>query len=96
MSERTAFVKRLKAHIDEWNLQIDKLEACARQDRDERAQLEQFRQLEEMHKRLGEAWGQVRKAQEAKGAVWNRLRPGFEAAQNDISAAFDKATKGLR
>ncbi len=96
MGERTTFVERLKGQIDEWNLQIDKLEDTARQAGKTDLQGRYLQQLEEMHRGLGEAWKQVRKAQEAGDSGWNDLRPEFEAARDSISAAFDKAMKRAR
>jgi chromosome segregation ATPase len=95
MSKRDAYVETLKARIDEWNADIAKLEARAKE-AEASGRAEYHEQLNELRERRDEGLEQMKKAQESGDAAWDDMHAGFEAAWESISNAFQNAMRRFR
>lgn len=95
MSDRDVYVEKMKAKLDEWNADIDKLQAQAKiAEADARADYD--KQLEEMRKQRNEAQAKLKEAQKASDAAWDDMRKGMETAWESISSSFQSAMSRFR
>lgn len=94
MKSRDEWVEKAKAKLDEWNEELDRLEARARVAKAEQkarynrlvAELQEYRdkarkRIEEVEASGDSAWEELK-----KGAVsgWNALQKGFQAAMEEF------------
>ena len=88
--DRQAYIDKLKAQLDQWNAEIRKFEAKAREAQaDQRIRRDEA--VDDMHQRRDEAQKMLKRVQEASAASWEDLRTGFDAAWSDVSKAMDRA-----
>ncbi len=95
MNERQAYIEKIKAKLDEWNADIDKLEAQARNAGAD-AQLRFHQQLDELKASRDDAARQLRELQNASADAWETLRQGAEAAWEEMAKAFKDAADRLK
>ena len=79
MSSRDEYLEKFKAKLDEWNADIDKLEAKARAAQAE-MQAEYRGQLEALRRTRDEASKEYDKVQNAAGDAWDAMVQGTEKA----------------
>ncbi len=95
MSKETAYEKRVRAQLDEWQAEIDKLRAKARKAAAESREQDE-EQLEELVQLHEDASTHLESMAEASGDEWERLKEGlnerWRKAQAAIEAASDEMT----
>lgn len=93
MSNRQAYVEKIKAKIDEWSAEIDKIEAKARgAEADQKIKYEQ--QLSEMRMQREKARDKMHEISASSEDAWETLKDGMESAWGNVSKAFrDAANK---
>jgi len=90
MADRRQYAEKLKARLDEWNAEMDKLEAKAREARaDSKIAYDKImghlrEQKEDVVARLGEL-------ERAGEDSWEHLKEGAEKAWNSFTQAIEKA-----
>jgi hypothetical protein len=88
--DRDAYVEKMKAKLDVWNAEIDKLQAQARAaEAENKASYEKH--LAEMRKQRDVAYEKMKEAQAASDAAWDDMRKGMESAWENIASSFQKA-----
>ncbi|WP_035271615.1 sll1863 family stress response protein [Desulfonatronum thiodismutans] len=91
MSEkRDAYVQRLKAKVDEWNADIDKLTAKADQAEAD-AKIKCQQKLEELRSKRQELEEKIVDLQSAGESTWEELRQGVESSWGVWKASFARA-----
>lgn len=90
MSTRDAYVEKLKAQLDQWNADIDKLEAKGRELQAD-AQVSYNKKLEDLRTRRDEAAGKLEEIQSASEHAWEDLKAGTEMAWDSLSEAVSSA-----
>ena len=91
MSEsRDVFVKKMKAKLDEWNAEIDKLEAQSRQSEAD-FQEDLQKRIEGLKEQRQAAREKLDKLQSAGGSAWQDLKAGVEEAASALGQALDSA-----
>jgi len=91
MSEtRDAFVKKTKAKLDEWNAEIAKLEAKARQHEAD-AQVKFEERIETLKKKRESAEEEFDKLQQAGESAWEDLKAEVENAASSLGDAIRSA-----
>jgi len=90
MSDREEYVKKFKTKLDEFDADIDKLEAKAR-DAQADAQAQYHKQIESMREMRDEAMTRYSEMQSATADAWEAMAKGSEKAWNDWLAALDEA-----
>jgi hypothetical protein len=95
MSKRDRYVEVLKARLDLWNAELDRLEATTSSLHAE-AKLELERQAAELRRRRDEALERVRQIQHAQEGAWEDLKSGAEQAFNAVGEAFERARARFR
>jgi predicted nuclease with TOPRIM domain len=91
MSEsRDAFVKKMKAKLDEWNAEIDKLEARSRQ-KEADLQGDYQQRIADLKTRRHEARQRLEKLQNAGESAWEDLKSGVELAAGAVADSLRSA-----
>ncbi len=90
MSEREHYVEMAKARLDQWNAEIDKLQAKANE-AEAAAKIEYKKQLAEMRAQRDKAEQQMKEMQEASNKAWTDMKSGFDNAWDSIAESFDRA-----
>lgn len=91
MSEtRDAYVQKLKAKVDEWNADIDKLAAKADQSEAD-AKISYQEQLEEMRAKRQELEEKIADLQNAGESAWEEIKQGVESSWEVWKASFSRA-----
>ncbi len=88
--KRDAYVKKLKAQIDEWNAEVAKLEAQAKKTQAD-AQALYMEEVDQLNKRLAEGRQMLKDIQSANEAALNDLMGGAERMWSAFEEAFRKA-----
>jgi len=90
MSEKAAYRQKIGASMEEWNAEIDKIEARA-----DRAgadmQLQYFEELKKLRALQEEARGKLEELEEAGDDAWEELRNDVDNATNAIERAVNVA-----
>jgi chromosome segregation ATPase len=92
MSDRDAYIKKIKANIDQWNADIDKLQARAKEVEAD-ARIKYDEQIAELKQQRDQAETKMKEARAASEEAWADLRAGFESAWDSVSKAFSTAMK---
>ncbi|AGA32844.1 putative conserved coiled coil protein [Thioalkalivibrio nitratireducens DSM 14787] len=95
MSDRDAYLEKMKARIDEWNAEVARLEAKAREAEAD-MRLKYDAQLKEMREQRDALEERLRDMQRAGEESWRRVRDGMEAAWDEMTRAFREAADRFR
>jgi chromosome segregation ATPase len=95
MSKREAYVQKMKARIDEWSADIERLEARAR-GAEADMKIKYQEQLAAMRQQREQAREKMRELEDASEDAWERLREGMESAWERMSKAFKDAADRFR
>jgi uncharacterized coiled-coil DUF342 family protein len=87
---RDAFVKKMKAKLDEWNAEIAKLEAKARQHEAD-AQKEYYQQIDALKEKRRSTEADLAKMQTAGESAWEDLKAGVGNAAGALGNAIRSA-----
>jgi putative heme iron utilization protein len=90
MKERDAYVEKMKANLDVWNAELDKLSAKMKASEAD-ARIEYQKTIANLTRQRDEGIQQLDKLQAATEDAWQDMRKGFESAFNNISKAFGAA-----
>ena len=91
MSEtRDAYVRKVKAKLDEWNAEIDKLEAKARQ-KEAEIKTDYQERIDVLETKREEANDKLAALQSAGDAAWQDLKSGVELAASALGEAVKSA-----
>jgi predicted RNase H-like nuclease (RuvC/YqgF family) len=88
--KRDAYVQKLKAQLDEWNADINKLEAKADQ-AEVRAKIEYHKRIADLRARRKEVEDNIGELQQAGEGAWEDLKQGLENSWEILKASFTKA-----
>lgn len=90
MSAKEAYIKKLRANLDEWRADIIKLKAQAERAESE-AQLSYYKEIEELRTRQEEARDKLDELREASDDAWEDMKIGLDKAWDDINQAMKRA-----
>ncbi|MFZ7110071.1 MAG: coiled coil domain-containing protein [Desulfatiglandales bacterium] len=93
--KRDAYVKKLKAKMDEWNAEIDKIEAQADQAEAE-AKIEYYRQVEDLRAKRRDVEDKMAELQKAGDGAWEDLKAGIESAWDSLGNALKSAASRFK
>lgn len=93
MTTRDAYIKKFKAQLEQWDAQIDRLEAKAREASAD-AKIEYEQQLRQIRERRDEARAKIDELRRAGGEAWEDIKDGADeawtACRNAIEAASER------
>lgn len=96
MSEkRDAYLQNLKAKMDEWNAEIDKIEAKADQAEAE-SKIEYEKQLEDLRAKRKDVEEKMAELQQAGDGAWEDLKAGIEIAWDSLGNALKSAASRFK
>jgi predicted RNase H-like nuclease (RuvC/YqgF family) len=88
--EREAYVQKLRAKVDEWNAEMDRLAAKADQAEAE-AKIDYHRRLEALRAKRREIEDKLAQLQQAGEGSWEDLKQGLENSWEILKKSFAKA-----
>lgn len=92
---KEAYLEKLKAKLDEWNAQIDKLKAKAAQSKaDVKIEIEKRIGDLETHRR--EVENKIQHLVQASGSAWEDLKGGVQRAWEKLDEAVRSATEKFK
>lgn len=92
--DRATYVERVKSRLDEWNVEIETLEARASKASDDaRAQLEKT--IAEVREDYQEARARLDGVRHARGDAWQDLKDGMQKAWADLRQSIDDASSRI-
>jgi DNA repair ATPase RecN len=95
MSKRDAFVNRLKAQLDEWNADLDRLEARMR-GAETGLKMKYEERMAALRRQRDEAKRRLSQIQEAAEDSWEHLKQGTEDAWAALKGAVARALDEFR
>jgi len=95
MSNRDAYVQKMKAKLDEWNADIDKLAAKA-EAAEADAKITYNVQVENLRAKHAEAEQKLERLGAASEGAWEDMRTGIESAWESIGNATKDAFSRFR
>ena len=87
---RDAYVQKIKAKLDEWNAEIDRLEAQARQ-KEADAQTRLQEQIDQVKAKRTTTEEKLDDVRQAGGDAWEDLKSGLELATEAVGDALRSA-----
>jgi len=90
MSSREEYLAKIKTKIDEWDADIDRLEAKANEAQAD-AQAQYRKQLDHMREMRKEAMARYTEMQGAAADAWETMAQGTEKAWSAWLSAFEEA-----
>ena len=92
MTDRSAYIDKMKAKVDEWTADIEKMQAKAK-GAEADLRIEYGKQLDDMRKMRDEALAKMKEAHNAGDAAWEDMQKGIQTAWDSTSKAFHDAMK---
>jgi len=90
MSKRDEYVGKLKGQLDQWNAEVAKWEAKAKQAQSG-VRVEYEKQLKDLRRQRDEALEQMKRVQAATGDAWVDLVRGADEAWAKMRETLEKA-----
>jgi len=90
MGMRDDYIKKLQARLDEWNAEIDKLQAKLKSAEAD-AQAEYREQIEKLEQERSRAQERLKELQQASEDTWQDLKAGAENAWDSMDQAIKSA-----
>jgi chromosome segregation ATPase len=95
MSEKNAYIDKLKAQLDVWAAEIDKLEAKAKMaGADARIDLE--RRIKDLRSQQDSTQSRIAELENASEDAWEDLKEGVESAWNNFRKGLEDATSRFK
>jgi len=95
MAEKDDYIAKAKARLDQWNAEIEKLQAKAAEAETD-AKIEYDKQIAELRKQRDEGEAKLKEMREASDDAWQDMKSGFDSAWDSVSNAFEKAMARFR
>lgn len=90
MSEATAYREKYEAKLDEWNAEITKLKAKARQEKSD-ASITLHHKVEDLEAKHTALKQKLNDVADDNNNAWNELKSGIEKAGSDLSGSIKAA-----
>ncbi len=95
MTDKQAWEDKLRARMDAWNAEIDRLRAMA-DEAGADARIEYQRQIDKLHQQQAQVQQQLDAYSKAGEAAWSDVRKGLEEAWEAMEAAMESARSRFR
>ena len=90
MSDYRLYQEKAKAQLEEWEADLDKLRAKARQkEADDKLDLEE--KIRELEEKLEKGKARYDELKQSSESAWKSFKEGMDSAWNDLSLAFNEA-----
>ena len=88
--KRDAYIKKLKEKLDQWNVEIDKLQAKGEIAKAS-ARMRYRKEVEKLKKKSGELGGKLDALTQTGKTAWQDLRAGVETARKSLAESIKTA-----
>ncbi len=95
MVDKSEYIEKAKARLDQWNAEIEKLKAKA-DEAEADAKVGYQKQIEEIRAQRDEAEKKMKEMQAASGDAWHEMKAGLDKAWDDLGKAFQNAMARFR
>ncbi|MFD1511351.1 hypothetical protein [Lacimonas salitolerans] len=95
MSDRDAYIRKAKAQIEQWNAEIDKLEARAREASAD-GEIAYRETLQDLRGKRDALEKRMEETRHSGDAAWKDLKAGMDAAWTNLSDAIENARARFR
>ena len=95
MTKKDAYIKKMKAKLDEWSAEIDKLQAKAKQ-AEAGLQLEYQDEINQVKTLKMAAQKKLTELKDTGDSVWEELRTGVDAAWKELENAISKVQSKIQ
>ena len=95
MTERDAYVQKMKAQLDEWNAEIDKLQARTQQAKGD-AKLSYEQQLKSLRRQRDDAQARLTGIQDATEDAWRQFKEGADQAWSKLKDGMENAASAFK
>lgn len=92
---KDAYVEKLQAKMDEWNAEIDRLEAKARQAKAD-SKINYEKELENLRAKRRDLQEKIDQVQQSGKGAWEDLKAGIEAAGQALEMAVKSAASRFK
>ena len=92
---KEAYLEKLKAKLDEWNAQIDKLKAKAAQSKAD-AKIEIEKRVGDLETQRQAVENKIQQLVQASRPAWEDLKGGVQSAWNKLDEAVRSATEKFK
>ena len=92
---KEAYLEKLKAKLDEWNAEIDKLKAKAAQSKAD-AKIEIEKRVGDLETQRQAVENKIQQLVQASGPAWEDLKGGVQSAWNKLDEAVRSATEKFK
>ncbi|WP_351089440.1 coiled coil domain-containing protein [Shewanella sp. S1-49-MNA-CIBAN-0167] len=87
--------KKLRAQLDQWSAEIDKLKAKA-DNAEADAKIEYYKQIEELRTMQKSANSKLTELKESSDGAWEELKAGMDGAWNSLGNSLKSATSRFK
>lgn len=94
MADKDAYEQKLEAMLEEWQANIDKLRAQAKEASAD-AQLQYQKQIDDLRERREALEVKLKDIQNAQSAAWADIKAGADKAWDDMTKAMQDAWKRM-
>ncbi len=92
MSNRDQYVEKMKAKIDQWNADIDRLEAKAKETAAD-VRIEHQNEIESIKAQRDQLVGKLEELENASEEAWEDIKTGAESAWVSLDSALKSAVE---
>lgn len=92
MANREAYKEKIRAQLDEWKAEADKLRAKMRQKQAE-SKIDTSKYLDEIKKNRKRVKAKLEELEDAGEDAWDDIKAGLEKATSELKESFSKARK---
>lgn len=95
MSMKQAYEKKLRAQLNEWSAEIDKLKAKADKAEAE-AQVEYYEKIEELRTMQRDVANKLIELEESSDDAWEDIKAGINSAWDSLDGALKSAAQRFK
>lgn len=90
MSDRHQYIEKIKAKLDEWNAEIDLLEAKARQMEAEK-KIKYGQQINDLKARRQEMLKKIDEVKQSSSGAWEEVKTSLDQAWQSLKDGMERA-----
>ncbi len=90
MTDHQLYKEKVKAQLEEWEAEMEKMKAQARQE-DINRRLDQDKRLQELQIKMSKGRKKLEEMEGSGSEAWGTLKEGMEKAMDDLRMAFKEA-----
>lgn len=94
MDTQKEYQKKVEAKLEEWNAEVDKLKAKAKQEKVD-AESDYKKEISIFEEKKEELQARLHKLQGASEHAWEDMKEGIEKATKELQQSFDRAYKKI-